>query len=118
MTQVMQPNVVEPGSTANRLPWRLQIRQCSASFLTDNDMRVAVKARQIGKDGEGRGWQVQGFRARLAVGEPSLAPLEINPFPSKPEHFPEARAGKHQQLHCGDGIRRTLKGRQRIAQSR
>src|SRR5205814_348188 len=116
--QVVQTHVIESGSLANRLPWRLQVRERGANLVADDDMRIGIEPGQIGQDGEGRGRQVQGLRARLAVGKPCLTPLEVNPVPPEAEHFAFSRPGEYQKLDGGNRVWRALEGRQRIPKPR
>jgi hypothetical protein len=88
------------------------------SFVTYDDVRIAVHAREFREHRERRGRQVQRLGARLAVRQTRFAALEIDPIPSEPEHLAEPAAGEDKQLDRCDDVGRTVMSRERIAEPR
>src|SRR3954452_17594466 len=110
MPQIMQPHVIETGLTADRSPRLFQIDHCGTVLVAGEDVRIAIDPRQGCQYRERRGWQMQRLGAAFAVGQPSLAALEVYPLPPQSKHLAEPRAGEDQQLDRRYDVGRSVIG--------
>lgn len=87
MTQVMQPNAVQPGDFADGAPRLFEIHQAGTGNVSDDNVRVTFDTGQAGENGQSGSWKVERLGAGLAVRQSRFATLKIDPCPFQIEDF-------------------------------
>ena len=77
MPKVMNANVLQAGKLSDALPRVLKIGEIGVLFFPCDHKRVAGEAWTVSQDGERGIPEMDGFRARLAVGKPQLASVQF-----------------------------------------
>ena len=97
MPQIVNAHVVQLGRLANTTPRLVQVGARSAFARARDDVRIALHARKLGKNGLCRGAQIERLFARLAIGEKQDAALKVQLRPLRVENFAKACSGQDKQ---------------------
>ena len=106
MTQVVKPYILKIRPLPHRLPCVTEIPHVRAPLPASDHPLVAANSRQIGQNPHRRRRQANRSRARLAVGQIQLAPVEIHIRPAQRQDLVPSTSRKQQQSNRGNRVHR------------
>ena len=108
MSQIMEPDPVEPGPGSNGPPGLLEIDQVGPGLCSADHVRIARKPWQAPQHIAGHGAEMNRLLASLAVREVEPGTIQIDPLPFQGQDFGQSSTCEEQQANGRQGPGRHL----------